>query len=257
MERQDSSHSVGEVARLAGVTVRTLHHYDEIGLLSPSERSAAGYRRYGESDLDRLRDVLAYRELGFALEDIAAILDEPGSDPLRHLVRQRELLAGRIERLERMVAAIDRELEAGQMNIRLTPEERFEVFGDFDPDAHAEEARERWGGTNAYEQSRRRVASYGKEEWLCIKAEAEEIECRLAAELATGMGADAPAAMDLAEEHRRHIDRWFYDCAPALHVGLTQMYVDDPRFTAHYDEVAPGLAAFIRDAAAANARRSG
>lgn len=143
------------------------------------------------------------------------------------------------------------------MEIRLTPEERFEVFGDFDPDEHAGEARERWGGTDAYEQSRRRTASYGKEEWLRIKGEADGIERRLAAALADGVAPDAPEAMDAAEEHRLHITRWFYDCTHEMHANLARMYVDDPRFAAHYEEVAAGLSAYVRDAVLANSERAG
>ena len=133
--------SVGQVAKAAGVTVRTLHHYDEIGLLSPSGRSAAGYRRYDDADLDRLQLIRYYRELGFPLDEITAILDDPASDPTAHLRRQHELLTGRIGKLQDMVAAIELAMEARRMNIKLTPEERFEVFGDHDPDQYADEAR--------------------------------------------------------------------------------------------------------------------
>jgi DNA-binding transcriptional MerR regulator len=250
--------TVGQVAHLTGVTVRTLHHYDAIQLVCPSERSPAGYRRYAAGDLDRLRDVLAYRELGFPLERIAAVLEQEGDDgAVDHLRQQRELLAGRIARLEGIVAAIDREMEARSMGIRLTPEERFEVFGDFDPAAHADEAERRWGRTEAYRESQRRVASYGKAEWQQINDASAEIERELAATHAAGVAADDAQAMDLAERHRRHIGRWFYDCSHAMHVGLTQMYVDDARFAEHYEAIAPGLAAYVRDAAAANARRAG
>src|SRR5215213_9757907 len=123
-----AGHTVGRVADLSGVTVRTLHHYDEIGLLSPSGRSAAGYRIYEEPDLERLQRILFYRELGFALEEISTIVDDPRTDAVGHLRRQRMLLTERIERLQKMVAAIDYELEARDMDIKLTPEERLEVF---------------------------------------------------------------------------------------------------------------------------------
>jgi DNA-binding transcriptional MerR regulator len=120
---------VGKVAGFAGVTVRTLHHYDEIGLLSPSGRSSAGYRSYSDADLDRLQRILFYRELGFSLDAIATIVDDPGTDAQAHLKRQRELLTGRIEQLNRMVAAVERAMEANTMGNALTPEETFEVFG--------------------------------------------------------------------------------------------------------------------------------
>src|SRR5690348_10021259 len=103
--------SVGDVAALAGVTVRTLHHYDRIGLLSPSERTGAGYRRYTASDLDRLHQVLVYRELGFPLDEVATLLDDPAADPAQHLRRQLRLLRDRLARTQAMVEAVEKEME--------------------------------------------------------------------------------------------------------------------------------------------------
>lgn len=254
-EAEQSSYSVGELAELTGVTVRTLHHYDEIDLVSPSERSAAGYRRYDGVDLDRLRDVLAYRELGFPLRRIKEILDEPASDPTEHLRHQRELLGERIGRLKRIAAAIDKELEARQMGINLTTEERFEVFGAFDPTEHDAEARERWGETDAWAESRRRTATYDKARWLEIKAGAEGIERGFAEAMAAGEPADGARARELAEQHRAHIGRHFYDCPVEVHASLGRMYVSDERFAAHYEEIAPGLAAYLSEAVQANAER--
>ena len=247
------AYTVGQVARAARVTVRTLHHYDEIGLLSPSGRTAAGYRRYDDADLERLQQIRYYRELGFPLDEIAAILDDPGVDPAAHLRRQHELVTERIGKLQEMVAAIELAMEARRMGIQLTPEERFEVFGDFDPDAHAEEAEERWGGTEAYRESTRRTARYSKEDWLRNKAENEEWGRRVAAVMDSGAPADSPAAMELAEEHRQLISRWFYECSYEIHTGLADMYVADPRFTAYFEKIRPGLAAYLSEAIHANA----
>ena len=247
------AYTVGQVAKAARVTVRTLHHYDEIGLLSPSGRSPAGYRRYDDADLDRLQLIRYYRELGFPLDEIAVILDDPEADPAAHLRRQHELLSGRIGKLQEMVAAIELAMEAKRMNIRLTPEERFEVFGDFDPDAHAEEAERRWGDSDAYRESNRRAAGYSKEDWLRNKAENQEWGRRVVAVLESGAPADSPEAMALAEEHRQLISRWFYECSYEIHTGLADMYVSDPRFTAHYEKIRPGMAAYLSEAIHANA----
>jgi DNA-binding transcriptional MerR regulator len=249
--------NVGEVAALAGVTVRTLHHYDRIGLLTPSERTAAGYRRYTPADLDRLHRVLVYRELGFPLEEIATLLDDPAADPAEHLRRQHRLLRDRLDRTRAMVAAVEKEMEAQQMGTSLTPEERFEVFGEHDPSRYEAEVEERWGETDAYQQSRRRTAAYTREDWLRIKAEGEDLERRFAAALRSGAAADSAQAMGVAEEHRQHIGRWFYDCPPRMHAGLGRMYVEDERFTAHYERVAPGLAEYVSTAVQANAARLG
>ena len=250
------SYQVGEVARISGVTIRTLHHYDQIGLLVPSERTAAGYRRYSEADLDRLHQILTYRELGFPLEEIADLLAEPRTGAIGHLRRQHELLLTRIERLTKMAEAIEFMMEAQQMGIQLTPQERFEVFGDFNPDDYAEEARERWGHTEAYQESQRRAASYTKADWQRIRAEAGGLYQRLAEAMAAGQPATSEPVMDLAEEHRQQINQWFYDCSYEIHRGLAEMYVNDQRFTDNIDRNAEGLAAYLREAILANADRA-
>ncbi len=256
MQTKSGSYTVGQVADLAGVTVRALHHYDEIGLLSPSDRTPAGYRQYAGEDLERLAQILSYRELGFPLEEIATLLDDPHADAAAHLRRQHRMLTGRVARLQEMVAAVERAMEAEKMGITLTPEERFELFGDFLPEDYAEEAQARWGESEAWEQSQRRTSSYTKEDWVQIKAEGAGIEHGLASALAAGVPAGGVQAMDLAEAHRQHLTRWFYDAGHDLHRGLGEMYVSDPRFTAYYDAIAPGLATYVRDAIAANADRA-
>ena len=247
------SYSVGQVAGFAGVTVRTLHHYDEIGLLVPSERSHAGHRRYGDEDLDRLQQILFYRELGFPLDEVAALLDDPETDPRAHLRRQHELLTARIEKLQKMAVAVEHAMEARTMGINLTPEEKFEVFGDKDPEEHAEEAERRWGGTEAYAESQRRAARYTKDDWKRMQAEVASWGERYDALMEAGEPATGERAMDMAEEHRQHISQWFYDCSYEIHRGLGEMYVSDERFKEFYDSMRPGLAEHLRDAITANA----
>ncbi|TDC82055.1 MerR family transcriptional regulator [Nonomuraea deserti] len=250
------SFSVGQVARLAGITVRTLHHYDEIGLLTPGERTHAGYRRYTDADLVRLQQILLYRELDFGLDEIAVILDAPHTDELTHLRRQHELLTRKAERLHEVIAAVERSMQARTLNIALTPQDRFEVFGDFRPEDHEPEVQRRWGDTEAYAESRRRVASYTKADWLELKAEAAAITDDLVAACKAGLPADGDHAMDLAERHRGHINRWFYTCTHELHQCIGDLYVDDPRFRATFDELVPGLAAYVNQAIRANVRRT-
>lgn len=250
------SHSVGQLAAVAGVTVRTLHHYDEVGLLKPSERTRSGHRRYSDGDLDRLQQVLFYRELGFPLEEIAVLLDDPEANPHDHLRRQHTLLLDRIERLREMATAVERTMEARKMGVNLTPEEKFEVFGDFDPDQYAEEAERRWGETEAWRESQRRTASYTKEDWKRFLTEFDDIHRRVAEQLDAGTPADAEAAMDLAEEHRQFISRTSYPCSHEMHTTLGDMYVADPRFTATYEAIRTGLAQYLRDAILANAIRA-
>ncbi|MBB4713546.1 MerR family transcriptional regulator [Streptomyces luteogriseus] len=249
------NYSVGQVAGFAGVTVRTLHHYDDINLLVPSERSHAGHRRYSDADLDRLQQILFYRELGFPLEEVAALLDDPDADPRAHLRRQHDLLTARIEKLRKMAAAVEHAMEARTMGLNLTPEEKFEVFGDKDPEQYAEEVEERWGDTDEYADSQRRTASYTKEDWKRIQAEAADWGERYGALMSADEPPTGEAAMTLAEEHRQHICTWFYECSYEIHRCLGEMYVSDERFKAFYDALRPGLAEHLRDAIAANAAR--
>ncbi|WP_447038209.1 MerR family transcriptional regulator [Streptomyces sp. DSM 118878] len=250
-------YSVGQVAGFTGVTVRTLHHYDEIGLLVPGGRSHAGHRRYSDGDLDRLQQILFYRELGFPLDQVAALLDDPDADPRAHLRRQHELLTARIARLEEMAAAVERAMEAKKMGINLTPEERFEVFGDTDPEQYADEVRERWGDTEGYREAQRRSASYTKDDWKRINEEFSALHARVGDLLAQGFAADSREAMDGAEDHRLFICRYHYECSHETHTCLGEMYVADERFTAFYEAIRPGLAVYMRDAIRANAARNG
>jgi MerR family transcriptional regulator, thiopeptide resistance regulator len=254
---EPASLTVGAVARMAGVTVRTLHHYDAIGLLRPSGRSDAGYRRYTDADIERLQRILFYRELEFGLDQIGAALADPGADTLDHLRRQHALLEGRIERLRRIADAVELAMEAHQMDIPLTPEERLEAFGDHDPDQYADEVQERWGETDAYRESSRRVARYTKDDWITIKAEGDAAVQAVAGAMAAGLPPTSGPAMDGAEAHRRQIDTWFYPLSYEFHRGLAAMYLADPRFTATYEKVAPGLAQYMHDAIVANAERHG
>jgi MerR family transcriptional regulator, thiopeptide resistance regulator len=246
---------VGDVARLSHVSVRALHHYDAIGLLTPSARSPAGYRLYSGADLRRLQQILFYRELGFALEEIAEILADPAAGTDDHLRRQHRLLRERRARDVALLGAIEREMEARKMGISLTPEEQFEIFGTNKLAEYAEEAEQRWGDTEAWKQSQRRTAAYTKEDWIAIKAEADASIAGFAEAIRAGEPASGTVAMDLAEAHRQHISRWFYDCGYDMHRGLAELYVSDPRYIAEYDKIEPGFSGYVHDAMLANADR--
>jgi len=248
-------HTVSQVARLAHVTVRTLHHYDEIGLLVPSDRSQAGYRLYSDDDLARLHQILLFRELGFSLEAIAQVLDEPPADQRSALKSQRDRLVMQRQRTDAVIRAVDAALEALEKGRPMPTDKMFEGFEDFDHQQYADEARERWGETEAYQESARRTKSYGKSDWAAMRAESERSMKTFAALLERGVAPVSPEAMDAAEEARLLIDRWFYPCSKAMHATLGEMYVADPRFTATYENIKPGLAAFVSAAIKANAAR--
>jgi DNA-binding transcriptional MerR regulator len=245
--------TIGEVAELAHVTVRTLHHYDELGLLAPSERSESGYRLYSYDDLARLQEILIWRQLGFSLAEIKALLDDPEYDRISALERQRDLVGREIDRLGAVAAAVAAAL-AGHRNG--TPTEEKTMFDGFDPTVYEDEARERWGHTDAYHESMRRTQAYGEAQWNEIRRESEPIIRELIGLMRAGSPADGPAARAVAERHREHISRWFYPCSPQTHRGLAEMYIADERFTRTYEREAEGLAAYFHDAILANADAS-
>lgn len=248
-----TSYTVSDVARMAGVTVRTLHHYDQIGLLEPSDRTDAGYRLYRDEDLRRLHQILLFRELGFGLEAIARLLDDPAFDRRRALEAQRELLGERVRKTAAVMRAVDNALDALKEGREMDATELFDGFEDFDAAEYREEARERWGDTEAFKESFRRTRSYTKDDWARIKAESEEIMAGLAEVMEAGEKPTGAAATELAEQHRRHISRWFYPCSHAMHAGLADMYTADGRFQAYFEERAEGLAAFAAEAIRSNA----
>lgn len=249
-----SIYSVGKVAQLAGVTIRTLHHYSEIGLLAPTSRTRAGYRQYSDTDLHRLSRILFYRELGFSLEVIKRLLDDSSIDPTEHLRRQHRLLLERRERLNAVVQAVEKELEAHMTGINLTPEEKLEVFGaSYDPEWE-KEAEERWGGTEQWQQSQAPSARRTKADWAQLKADMDGLHRRLVEGFTAGLSADSIEAMDLAESHRKWVGT-HWDCSPTMHRNLVDMYLSDERFTKTYEDMAEGLTQWLRDAAYANADR--
>jgi len=250
----DLTFTVGEVAARFGLTVRTLHHYDETGLLHPSERSAAGYRLYTESDLVRLQHIVVYRRLELPLDEIRGLLDEGGA--VDHLRRQRDRVMSRLDEMRELVVAIDNALEKEMSNQPMTDDDMRELFGEGFDDYRAE-AEARWGESETWKESQRRAATYTKEQWVQIKAEGEAVEKALADAFRAGLPADSVEAMDAAEAHRRQVSTWFYECSPALHRNLGDLYISDERYVATYDDTfgLPGLARYCRDAIHANADR--
>jgi DNA-binding transcriptional MerR regulator len=257
---QERTWTVGPAAEAVGTTVRALHHYDAIGLVVPGGRTEAGYRVYTGTDLDRLRAVLVHRELGFALDEVAALLDGDEADRVRLVREQIDRVTERIDRLQQVRAALETEMEATMSGVRLTQAEKRELFGDTwieNEEAYAQEAEERWGDTEAWRQSQGRTDGYSKADWAEVAAEVAAIDGRFVALMQAGEPADGEAARAVAEEHRQHISTRFYDCPPEMHAGLGRMYVEDARFTASYEGKAPGLARYVSTAVQANAAARG
>lgn len=248
--------TVGALASLVGVSVRTLHHWDAIGLVRPSERSWAGYRMYSQADVMRVQQVLVYRETGMPLARIKEAVDDPRADSWAHLARQRELLQERISRLVRMVRAVDTMMERETMGMPLNAQERAEIWGpDWDP-SYAEEAEQRWGETGDWAEAARRQARMSKADWVEAHDQIEALEAELAQAFSRGVAPGSPEANALAERHRADLNRWF-DVTVAKQVIIARGYVCDERFARHYDRRAQGLAAWLKEIIDAGATAQG
>jgi MerR family transcriptional regulator, thiopeptide resistance regulator len=249
------TYQIKEVAHMAGVSVRTLHHYDEIGLLVPKLRTAGGYRLYDDSDLMRLQQILIGRELGLSLREIGCSLDDPQFDLRQALRAQREQLHERAQQTEAMLRAIDAALahlnsisSGGTMDLS-------QLFDGFDPSKYAEEAKQRWGNTEAYKESRRRASRYTPADWHKLKAEQTAIYESAAAAMRADRRPDEPDVMNIADQHRLLIDRWFYPCTTSMHCGLANLWEADSRFAQNIDKYGQGLTGFLAAAIRANAQR--
>jgi len=230
---------------MAGVTVRTLHHYDHIGLLHPSDRTVAGYRLYREPDLLRLQQILFFKELDVPLDEVRRILDDPGFDQVTALEHHRKLLQRRMERLKRLVNTIDKTLDRlTEENMTLTDEELYEGFTTEQIERYKREARERYG-TAVVEESERKAKKMSREQWKAVGAEGEAVTVALAA-VANRVPGDAQVQALIARHHA-----WienFYPCSAERYRGLGRLYVEHPEFRAFYEKYRPGLADFMSEA---------
>lgn len=236
---------IQEAARLTGVTERTLRYYDRIGLLHPSGMTESGYRLYDEDALRRLQQILFFRELGFPLAQIREIMDSPGYDMNEALRRHRLLLIAERDRLNGLIDLAERTLK-GENDMSFDAFDRSGI--DRQRDAYAEEARRRWVGTDAYAESEKKTAGYGKEQWAAIQQEADEIFAAFAA--LRGHAPDEPDVQTLVARWQAHITRNYYACAKEILAGLGQMYTADERFMQNIDRAGAGTAQLMSDAIA-------
>lgn len=252
MSARKAGYTVAELAELAGVSVRTLHHYDRIGLLAPGSRTAAGYRMYGWDELRKLQQILFFRELDVPLEEIRRIVERPDFDPAAALRTHRRLLVEKAERLARLVATVDRTIaEYAEERTMLTDEELYEGFPKETVERWKREAKAKYGA--AYEESDRKARSMSKDEAKAVFAEGGELERRWADLARSGAPHDGEAAMELAAAWRDHMSRFWEPGAEAF-AGLGRMYCENEEFRARYEAMQKGLAEFMRDAMAAFAR---
>jgi DNA-binding transcriptional MerR regulator len=239
---------VKEVSGIAGVSIRTLHHYDAIGLLVPSSMTQSGYRLYADADLERLQQILFFKEIGFALQEIKDILDSPGFDRRKALAAHRELLLEKRERMERMLETVDRTIRSLEGGPELTHKDLFEGFDMEKIKEHqakyAEEAR-RMFGPSSVEAVENRVSGYSEARWKDIHQATSAIYARLVSRMA--YGPEDEEALAAIGDWRLLISTHYYECTLEIFRGLGNLYVADARFTDNIDEFGTGLARFMKE----------
>jgi DNA-binding transcriptional MerR regulator len=245
-------YTIRTLAGMAGITVRTLHHYHRIGLLVPSTRTGSGYRVYREEDLLRLQQILFFRELGFSLAEIGEILDDPRFDRIEALRSHGRLIEERIERLRHLRTTVDRtiqRLKEDKMSSAdrdlLTDEDLYAGFASKEEGRALEREAAAKHGEDLVAESNRRVRKMTKGEWKAVQAEGERIYTDFAA-LASRPAVDSDVQKVVAR-HRRHIER-FYAVDAEVYRGLAALYLQDARFHAFFDRYRPGLAEFVSEA---------
>ncbi len=240
---------VKEVADMVGISVRTLHHYDQIGLLKPTSVTSSGYRLYSDSSLERLQQILFFKELDFNLKEIKKILDSPNFDRNQTLKSHREFLMKKKVRLENIIDMVEKSIESIEGGIEMNKKEMFKAFDMSEIEKHkekyAEEVREKYGEKVA-EESERKTSGYREKDWKQIQSRSDEIYRSLAESM--DIGPENEGVQKLIGEFRQFITKYFYDCTLEIFRGLGDLYVSDERFTAFYEKYRPGLATFVRDA---------
>ncbi|NQS91291.1 MAG: MerR family transcriptional regulator [Chloroflexi bacterium] len=237
-------YTIKEMADLAGVTTRTLRHYDQVSLLTPAEIGENGYRYYDHENLLRLQQVLFFKEMDVPLKEIQFILSRPDFQLLPALENHRETIQVQIKRYQRLLKTIQRTIGTLQGENKMSANEYFEGF---DETQYEEETRERWGNTSQYAESQRKWSSYSKDQKEEIKQEGGRITIRMVTE-DPGASPDDPEVQEAVGDYYSYLNRYFYTCEVGFLRGLADMWVQDPRFALNYERVREGGAVFVRDA---------
>lgn len=225
-------YQVKQVAEISGVSIRTLHHYDNIGLLNPSALTDAGYRLYSDADLERLQQILFFKEIGFRLDEIKEMLDHPNFDRKAALQSQKEILMKKKQRMDEMIQTIDRTLLSVDGGETMNKRDLFAGLSMKDIEEHqqtyADEVRKLYGKEIA-EETEKRASAYSADDWRTIMAEFDSIYRRIAARMKHGPDdAEVQAAVGA---FRDHICQYHYDCTLDIFRGLGEVYITDERFT--------------------------
>lgn len=237
-------YSISETAKLAGVSVRTLHYYHEIGLLSPSEVVLdTGYRYYDDLAMEKLQQILFYRELDFPLKEIVKIMNASDYNKEDALKRQRELLKLKRKRLDKLIGLLDANLK-GDNTMSFQEFDRKEI--EEAKKKYAKEVESKWGNTEAYAQSKEKTEKYQKEDWARLMGKSNEIMKKFSEHL--GESPESDEVQSLVREWQQFITGFYYDCTKEILAGLGEMYVADERFTENIDKFGEGTAMLMSEA---------
>lgn len=243
-------YTVHQLANLAGVTARTLRYYDQIGLLKPATINSSGYRIYREEEVDRLQQILFYRELGVNLNDIKNIITSPLFNRLEALKEHRARLIDEKKRIELLIANVEKTIAMMEGRIVMTDKEKFEGFKqkmiEENEIKYGKEARKKYGN-EAVDASNKKLMNMTEEEYAALEKLTAELNETLKAAYETG-DPGSELAQKACELRRQWLMYFWTDYSKEAHMGLAQMYVDDERFKAYYDKIVPGCAEFLRDA---------
>ncbi|NDI35695.1 MerR family transcriptional regulator [Chengkuizengella sediminis] len=241
-------YKVKEVSSIVGVSVRTLHHYDRIGLLEPETTTPARYRLYTDQNLERLQQILFFKEMDFSLQEIKEILDRADFDRKKALKTHKEVLLKKKNRIEEMIKTVNKTLESIEGGIKMENKEMFNGFDMKEIEEHqvkyADEAKQNYGET--YKKTAEKTKNYTKEDWKNITEEANGIYKKLASRME--FAPEDEQTQDTIHEWRQHITKYYYECTVDIFRGLGDMYVSDERFTKNIDKHKQGLAEFMKQA---------
>lgn len=247
---ENMEYTVQKLGKMAGVSTRTLRYYDEIGILKPARINSSGYRIYGQKEVDRLQQILFYRESGVSLESIKEIVTDPSFDSAIALKVHREKLLAKREQLDLLIANVDKTIAVTEGSIKMTNKEKFEGFKqkmiDDNEEKYGEEIRAKYGNEQV-DKSNKKIKGMTEEQNAQIEKLGNDVITTLNEAFATGDPA-GELAQKAADLHRQWLSFFWESYTKEAHAGIAQMYVDDERFTAYYDKNQPGTATFLRDA---------
>ena len=239
-------YTVKQLAKLAGVTTRTLHYYDQIDLLRPASYGDNGYRYYDDKAVLRLQQIMFFRELDFSLEEIKNIVGRPDFDLLLALKVHREGLQARVNRLNNLIGTVDNTMKYLRGEIKMSNQDFYKGFDEEQQKEYAVEAEKRWGETAA--QSQKRWTGYSPEQKNEILGEMQAISTNIAENM--DKGADSAEVQHWIDRWYNHINKYFYTCTLDIFRSLGSMYTQDPAFQETYEKIRPGMAAFMEKAMA-------